>query len=141
MPPDDILLNKAAIIERCIRRIRAEAAAAFASSGVSVADGTPLKIDEEIARGGELDALNTIISGGRESDTLKREAAAFGAQGRAARKAGQMQAVGTLMSGASSAATASGWRANGPGFSGGQAPAKIEDASSYSAAAIAARKK
>jgi uncharacterized protein YutE (UPF0331/DUF86 family) len=27
-PPDDILLNKAAVIERCIRRIHAEAAAA-----------------------------------------------------------------------------------------------------------------
>lgn len=115
-------------IRAAARRQRAEAAAAFASSGVSVADGTPLKIDQEIARGGELDALNTIISGGREADTLTNEAAAFGKQAKASRKAGQMQAVSTLMSGASSAATASGWRANGPGFSGGQKPAPIVNA-------------
>lgn len=115
-------------IRAAARRQRAEAAAAFASSGVSVADGTPLKIDEEIARGGELDALNTIISGGRESDTLTREAAAMGRQAKATRKASQMQVVSTLMSGASSAATASGWRANGPGFSGGQKPAPIVNA-------------
>lgn len=115
-------------IRAAARRQRAEAAAAYSASGVSVAEGTPLKIDQEIARGGELDALNTIISGGRESDTLTNEAAAFGKQAKASRKAGQMQAVSTLMSGASSAATASGWRANGPGFSGGQARAPIVNA-------------
>lgn len=112
-------------IRSAAKRQRAEAAAAFSASGVSVDAGTPLKIDQEIARGGELDALNTIISGGREAETLTNEAAAFGKQAKASRKAGQMQAVSTLMSGASSAATASGWRANGPGFSGGQAPAPI----------------
>lgn len=115
-------------IRAAARRQRAEAAAAYSASGVSVADGTPLKIDQEIARGGELDALNTIISGGRESDTLTREAAAMGRQGKATRQAGRMQAVGTLMSSASNAATASGWRANGPGFSGGQKPAPIINA-------------
>lgn len=115
-------------IRAAARRQRAEAAAAYAGSGVSVGEGSPLKIDQEIARGGELDALNTIISGGRESDTLSREAAAFGAQGRATRKAANMQAFGTLMSSASNAATASGWRANGPGFSGGQARAPIVNA-------------
>lgn len=115
-------------IRAAARRQRAEAAAAFAASGVSVADGTPLKIDQEIARGGELDALNTIISGGRESDTLTREAEAFGTMAKATRKAANMQAFGTLMSSASNAATASGWRANGPGFSGGQKPAPIVNA-------------
>lgn len=115
-------------IRAAARRQRAEAAAAYSASGVSVADGTPLKIDQEIARGGELDALNTIISGGRESDTLTREAAAMGRQAKATRQAGRMQAVSTLMSSASNAATASGWRANGPGFSGGQARAPIVNA-------------
>lgn len=115
-------------IRSAARRQAAEAAAAFSASGVSVDAGTPLKIDQEITRGGELDALNTIISGGRESDTLTNEAAAMGKQAKATRKAGQMQAVSTLMSGASSAATASGWRANGPGFSGGQKPAPIVNA-------------
>ena len=115
-------------IRSAAKRQRAEAAAAFSASGVSVDAGTPLKIDQEIARGGELDALNTIISGGRESDTLTREAEAFGRTAKATRKAGQMQAVSTLMSSASSASSASGWRANGPGFSGGQARAPIVNA-------------
>ena len=115
-------------IRAAARRQRAEAAAAYAGSGVSVGEGTPLKIDQEIARGGELDALNTIISGGRESDTLTREAGAFGSMAKATRKAANMQAFTTLMSGASNASSASGWRANGPGFSGGQARAPIVNA-------------
>lgn len=112
-------------IRAAARRQAAEAAAAFSASGVSVDAGTPLKIDQEIRRGGELDALNTIISGGREADTLTREAEAFGQMAKATRRAATTQAFSTLMSGASSAATGSGWRTNGPGFSGTQAPAPI----------------
>ena len=112
-------------IRAAARRQAAEAAAAFSASGVAVDAGTPLKIDQEIRRGGELDALNTIISGGREADTLTREAEAFGSMAKATRRGAATQAFGTLMSGASSAMTASGWRTNGPGFSGTQAPAPI----------------
>lgn len=124
----DAATAEAERIRAAARRQRAEAAVAFSGSGVSVGEGTPLKIDQEIARGGELDALNTIISGGRGAAVLTKESAAFGAQANGIRKAGNMQAFGTLMSSAASASSASGWRANGPGFSGGQARAPIVNA-------------
>lgn len=124
----DAATAEAERIRAAARRQRAEAAAAYAGSGVSVGEGTPLKIDQEIARGGELDALNTIISGGRGADVLTKEAAAFGAQAGAYRRAGNTQAFSTLMSSGSQFASASGWRANGPGFSGGQKPAPIVSA-------------
>lgn len=106
----DAATAEAERIRAAARRQRAEAAAAYSASGVSVSEGTPLKIDQEISRGGELDALNTIISGGRGADSLTRESAAFGAQAGAFLRAGQTQGFGTLMSSAASTATASGWR-------------------------------
>lgn len=45
MPPDDILLNKAAIIERCIRRIREEAAASPALDSFTHVDALTLNIE------------------------------------------------------------------------------------------------
>jgi len=44
-PPDDILLNKAAIIERCIRRIREEAAAAPGFDSFTHLDALTLNIE------------------------------------------------------------------------------------------------
>ena len=44
-PPDDILLNKAAIIERCIRRIGEEAAAAPAFDSFTHVDALTLNIE------------------------------------------------------------------------------------------------
>ena len=44
-PPDDILLNKAAIIERCIRRIRDEAAAAPLFDDFTHLDALTLNIE------------------------------------------------------------------------------------------------
>lgn len=124
----DAATAEAERIRAAARRQRAEAAAAYSASGVSVAEGTPLKIDQEIARGGELDALNTIISGGRGADSLTRESAAFGAQAGAIKRAANTQSFSTVMSSGKQAISASGWRANGPGFSGGQKPAPIINA-------------
>lgn len=124
----DAAAAEAERIRAAARRQRAEAAAAYAGSGVSVGDGTPLKIDQEIARGGELDALNTIISGGRGAAVLTNEASAFGSQANAYRKAANTQTFNTLMSSGDKFLSATGWRANGPGFSGGQAPAPIVNA-------------
>lgn len=111
------------------KRQAAEATAAFSASGVSVDAGTPLKINEEITRGSSLDALNTIISAGRQGEASVTEAAGLGAKAKATRKAGQIQAATTLMQAGANAATASGWRSAGPGFSGTQARAPISDAS------------
>lgn len=116
-------------VRAAAKRQKAEATAAFSASGVSVDAGTPLKINEEITRGGSLDALNTIISAGRQGEASITEAAGLGAKAAATRKAGQIQAASTLMQSGAQAATASGWRSSGPGFSGGQKPAPISDLS------------
>lgn len=97
----------------------------FSASGVSVERGTPLKINERINYGGEVDALNTILGADRNARVADDEAGALGRQARATRGAGRTQAVSSLMTAAASAATASGWRSAGPGFSGTQAPAPI----------------
>ena len=44
-PPDDVLINKAAIIERCIRRIKAEYAAAPQLDNPTHADALTLNIE------------------------------------------------------------------------------------------------
>lgn len=112
-------------IRTAAKRQAAEAAAAFSASGVSVDAGTPLKVEQQIQQGGASDALMTILSAERSGATSMRESAALGASAKATRSAGRTQAFGTLMSSAASAASASGWRSNGPGFSGTQAPAPI----------------
>ena len=112
-------------IRAAARRQAAEARAAAAAGGVSVDAGTPVVLNKEITRAGEVDALNTIISGGRESTALTTEAANMGSIAGATRSAGKTQAFGTLMSSAATAFNASGWRTNGPGFSGTQKAAPI----------------
>jgi len=116
-------------IRKAARRQRAAAEASFAAGGVDVGVGTPIAVDNEIARGGELDALNTIITGGRGADSLTQEAIAYGKQANAARMAGYGQAVSTLLSAGAGAMSAAGWRSNGPGFSGTQTAAPISDRS------------
>lgn len=116
-------------IRKAARRQRAAAEASFAAGGVDVGVGTPIAVDNEIARGGELDALNTIITGGRGANSLTQEAIAYGKQANAARMAGYGQAASTLLSAGAGAMSAAGWRSNGPGFSGTQTAAPISDRS------------
>lgn len=116
-------------IRRAAKRQRASAEAAYATGGVDVGVGSPIAVDNEIARGGELDALNTIITGGRGADSLTQEAIAYGKQANAARMAGYGQAASTLLSAGAGAMSAAGWRSNGPGFSGTQTAAPISDRS------------
>lgn len=116
-------------IRRAARRQRAAAEASFAAGGVDVGVGSAITVDNEIARGGELDALNTIITGGRGADSLTQEAIAYGKQAHSAKMAGYGQAASTLLSAGAGAMKASGWRSNGPGFSGTQTAAPISDRS------------
>lgn len=116
---------QADLIRKAARRQAAESRAAFSASGVATDEGTPLKIAEDIYRGGEYDALNTIITGGRRADTLSDEAVNVVRQGQAAKRAGYMGAVSSVLSTGAQAVGASGWRSAGPGFSGTQSAAPI----------------
>lgn len=116
---------KAALIRKAARAQAGEARAAFSASGVSVDAGTPIKINEEITKGGEFDAMNTILSGTRAAQSLSDEAVNTIRSGQAQQKAGYMSAFGSVLSAGSGAMNASGWRSAGPGFSGTQAAAPI----------------
>ena len=116
-------------IRKAARRQRAAAEASFAAGGVDVGVGSAIAVDNEIARGGEFDALNAIITGGRGADSLTQEAIAYGKQARNAKMAGYGQAASSLLSAGAGAMKASGWRSNGPGFSGTQTAAPISDRS------------
>lgn len=106
----DAAAAQAEQIRKAARRQRAAAEAAYAAGGVDVGVGSAITVDNEIARGGELDALNTIITGGRGADSLTQEAIAYGKQAHNARMAGYGQAVSTLLSAGAGAMKASGWR-------------------------------
>lgn len=116
-------------IRKAARRQRAAAEASFAAGGVDVGVGSAIAVDNEIARGGEFDALNAIITGGRGADSLTQEAIAYGKQARNAKIAGYGQAASSLLSAGAGAMKASGWRSNGAGFSGTQTAAPISDRS------------
>lgn len=111
----DAAAAQAEQIRKAAKRQRAAAEAAYAAGGVDVGVGSPITVDNEIARGGELDALNTIITGGRGAESLTQEAIAYGKQANAARMAGYGQAASTLLSAGAGYMKASGWRAPATG--------------------------
>ncbi|WKB53022.1 virion core protein, T7 gp14 family [Eleftheria terrae] len=116
-------------IRRAARAQVGEANAALSASGVSVGEGTALKITEQIIKDAESDALNAIISGNRGGRQLSSQARSIVKQGQDARRAANISSIGTVLSGASQAFGASGWRSRGPGWSGTQAPAPVYDRS------------
>lgn len=101
---------------------QAEATAALAASGVEVGAGTPLKIDQQIGRNVEADALNTILYGTRTGARLDQQAQGLRASGSNAAAAGVRSAFGSVLS-AGSSYYGKGWgsvRAEQP-------PAPVED--------------
>ncbi|HCW18832.1 hypothetical protein [Achromobacter sp.] len=106
----DAAVAQAEKIRRAGRRQAAEAEAAYASSGVSVGTGTPVRINESIYRDSEEDAFNTILTGERRGRSLDTEAALTRRAGANARSAGNSAATGSLLSGAAQYGT---WKYKG----------------------------
>lgn len=125
----DAAAAKADMIRKAARRQRGEARAAFSASGVSTEAGTPVLIDNNIAYGGESDALMTILGATRNATSAQRQGVAMGKQGKDQADAIRTQTVASVLQMGASAATASGWRSSGPGYSGTQAAAPISDRS------------
>lgn len=122
----DAAAAEAERIRKAGRAQVAEANAALSASGVSVTEGTPLLIDQDIYARSEFDAMNAILSGERrvrEADQQRKNA---NAQAKAASQAAWTGAVTSLLGQGAGALKASGWRSNGPGWSGTQAPAPVE---------------
>lgn len=100
----------------------AEATSSLAASGVEVGAGTALKIDQQIARNTEEDALQQILFGTRKGARLDQEATGLRAAGKNAQRAGFMKATGSLLS-AGASLSSPGWKR----VAMEQAPAPVED--------------
>lgn len=77
---------------------RSQAVAALAASGVDVNSPTALKIDSEIAKNAEEDALLTIMGGGDRAARLNQQSVADLGAARSARSAGRAAQAATLLS-------------------------------------------
>lgn len=85
------------------RRIAASQAEAAAMSNLAINTGTPLALLTETAGLGELDALTTLNNAQREAWGYKASSQLEQYQGKAAGRAGVLNAGGTFLGGASSA--------------------------------------
>lgn len=122
----DAAAAEAEQIRKAGRAQSAEATAALSASGVSVTEGTPILIDQDIYARSEYDAMNAIIGGDRRVRELEAQTANARKQAKAASTAAWTGAATSLLQQGAGAMKASGWRSNGPGFSGTQAPAPVE---------------
>jgi hypothetical protein len=125
----DAAIKTAEIIRRAGRRQVGQATAAYAGAGVVVGQGSAGEAEREITQDYEADAFQALLEGGRRGDALRTEASMSRASGRAAQSAGMVAAFSTVLGDTYGAMKANGWRSNGPGFSGTQAPAPIIDKS------------
>lgn len=125
----DNSLMAAQQIRREGRRARGEVVTSIAGSGVKVGEGSALDAEREVMQNSETDALLAILRGDQSSRQLKANAENVRRAGRQARRAANINAVTSLLSMGAQSARASGWRANGPGFSGQQKPAPVIDKS------------
>jgi hypothetical protein len=111
------------------RAVRGQLLTAVASSGVKIGEGSALDAEREVMLNSETDAALSILRGEQSGRQLEARATATRVQGRAAKRASKVAAFTTLLSAGAQGLQASGWRANGPGFSGQQAPAPVIDKS------------
>lgn len=80
----------------------ARANAALAASGVSVGEGTPVRINEEIYKSSEEDAYSTLLTGARRRQSANDQAGMLQSQGSAAMTGGLISAGASVLSGAAS---------------------------------------
>lgn len=116
----------AQMIRRDGERSRASTVAAVAMSGASIGEWSAGDVERQVLEDTEADALTAILNGNREARGLNDSASNTRKAGRDARRAGYINATSSLLSAGAQGLKASGYRANGPGFSGTQAPAPVE---------------
>lgn len=122
-------LQTAAMIRRAGRYQVGQAAAGYAGAGVKVGEGSALETERQIDQNVEHDAFQALLEGDRRARGLQVQGVMQREQGRMAQAAGYVNAVGTVLQSGYRGLTASGWRTAGPGWSGTQAPAPVEDRS------------
>lgn len=98
----DAAVAQAEKIRKAGRAAAGQAKAALAASGVSIGEGTPVRINEEINRDSESDAYSTLLTGSRRQQAANDQAGMLENEGNTAKTAGYMNAGATLLSSASS---------------------------------------
>jgi hypothetical protein len=125
-------LSTAQVIRRAGARQVGAANAAYAGAGVKVGEGSAERVEQEITQDYEHDAYQAILEGKRRARGLTTDAQMTRIGGRMAEQASYANAANSLLGSFAQGARSSGWRTKGPGFSGTQAPAPVEDRSIYS---------
>lgn len=87
-------------IRRAKDRAQGEARAALAGSGVSVSEGSPIVIAQDIANRYEEDAFTALLNGDRRARSMNQQGAMYKMAGSNAMNAGYMGAGTSLLSGA-----------------------------------------
>lgn len=95
----DAAVAQADKIRKAARAQAGAANATLAASGVSVGDGTPVRINEQIYQDSEQDAYNTLLTGSRAQRTANNQANVITAQGNAAMISGALNAGSSLLAG------------------------------------------
>lgn len=98
----DAAVAQAEKIRKAARASAGQANAAMAAAGVSIGEGTPLRINEQIYKDSEDDAYSTLLTGTRRQASANAQAGMLQAEGRSAMTAGYLNAGATLLSSASS---------------------------------------
>lgn len=94
----DAAVAQAEKIRKAARAQAGAANAALAGSGVSIGDGTAVRINEQIYKDSETDAFNTLLTGRRAQATSTAQAGIINSQGNAAQTAGYLNAGASLLS-------------------------------------------
>lgn len=118
----------AKVIARQGRAQRGALVAAVAGSGVKVGEGSAALAEAETVESAYTDEYMAILNGERRARGMEMEASSRRRAGRDARRASTTAAFTTLLSAGAAGMNAAGWRSNGPGFSGTQAPAPVSNA-------------
>lgn len=98
----DAAIAQAEKIRRAGKATAGQATAAAAASGVSIGDGTPVRINEQIYNDSENDAYSTLLTGSRRKQSADDQAGVLINEGRAARTSGYLNAGATVLSAGSS---------------------------------------
>lgn len=122
----DAAVAQAEKIRRAARAQVGEANAALSASGISLGEGTPIRIAQDVYQKSEQDAYQTLLTGSRQAQTTRDQASIVGAQGNAAQIGGYLSAGGTIL-GAVGTAARSRWAAtSGVRTGGGNAAGAIQ---------------
>ena len=106
---------------------RGAAVSGAAAAGVKIGEGSALDVERQVMEDYSADEYFALLNGNQRADQRQTEAKLRRLAGRDAKRAGQTQAATTLLGSGVAGARASGWGQRGPGFSGWQAAAPVED--------------